>query len=65
LFDEADALEIGKWLKGTRRIYIQQFKKIKTLDKDFLKRRSFAKEELENFHKIMKPFFETCEIRGA
>lgn len=64
LFDEKDALEIGKWLKGSKRFYIQQFKKIKTLDRQFMNKRSFTKEELEDFRKIMKPFFVSCEIRG-
>ena len=37
---------------------------IKTLDKDFLNKKPFSKEELTNFCNIMKPFFEKCEIRG-
>lgn len=64
LFKEKDALAIGKWLKGSKRFYIQQFRGIKTLDKKFVNKKSFSKEELINFCNIMKRFFEKCEIRG-
>jgi pyruvate formate lyase activating enzyme len=64
LFDERDAMFIGEWLKGSKRFYIQQFRGIKTLNKDFLEKKPFSKEELERFRDTMKPFFEKCEIRG-
>jgi pyruvate formate lyase activating enzyme len=65
LFNEEDALKIGKWLKGSKKFYIQQFRGIKTLDKNFVNKKSFSKGELEKFCNIMKPFFEKCEIRGS
>jgi len=65
LFNGQDALAIGKWLKGSKKFYIQNFRNIKTLDKSFIERGPFTKEELENFCDIMKPFFEECKIRGS
>jgi len=65
LFKEGYALAIGKWLKGTKRFYIQQFRGIKTLDKSFVNKKPFSKEELIKIYNIMKPFFEKCEIRGT
>lgn len=64
LFDEASARKIGEWLKGSDKFYIQQFRGIKTLDKNFMNKKSFSKEDLENFCNILKPYFEKCEIRG-
>lgn len=64
LFKEKDALAIGEWLKGAKKFYIQRFRGIKTLDNSFLNKKSFTDEEMKNFCKIMKPFFEKCEIRG-
>ncbi|MFH1473764.1 MAG: anaerobic ribonucleoside-triphosphate reductase activating protein [Candidatus Aenigmatarchaeota archaeon] len=64
LFNESDAKSIGEWLNGSKRFYIQQFRGIKTLDKNYTGKKSFSKEELEKFCNIMKPFFEKCEIRG-
>ncbi|MFH0928942.1 MAG: anaerobic ribonucleoside-triphosphate reductase activating protein [Candidatus Aenigmatarchaeota archaeon] len=64
MFDESDAKNIGEWLKGSKRFYIQQFRGIKTLDKSLVGKKSFSKNEIENFHNIIKPFFGRCEIRG-
>jgi len=62
MFDENDFVEIGEWLKGAKRFYLQQFKGIKTLDKSLIGK-TVSREQLENFHSILKPFFENCEIR--
>jgi pyruvate formate lyase activating enzyme len=65
LFNEEFAKLIGEWLKGSKRFYIQQFRGIKNLDKNFVGKKPFSKEELEKFCRILKPYFEKCEIRGA
>ena len=65
LFNEEYARNIGEWLKGSKKFYIQQFRGIKTLNKNFIGKKSFSKEELENFCNIMKPFFRNCELRGV
>jgi pyruvate formate lyase activating enzyme len=65
LFNEDYAKLIGEWLKGSNKFYIQQFRGIKTLDKDFIGKKPFSKEELINFCYILKPYFKKCEIRGA
>ncbi len=65
LFNENHAKLIGEWLKGSKRFYVQQFRGIKTLDKNFVNKKPFTKEELIKFRNILKPYFETCEIRGV
>lgn len=64
LFNEEYAKLIGEWLKGSNRFYIQQFRGIKTLDKNFVGKKPFSKEELISFCNILKPYFKTCEMRG-
>jgi len=64
LFNEEHAKMIGEWLKGSNKFYIQQFRGIKTLDKSFVGKKPFSKEETIKFCGILKPYFETCEIRG-
>ncbi|NIO44088.1 MAG: anaerobic ribonucleoside-triphosphate reductase activating protein [Candidatus Aenigmarchaeota archaeon] len=64
LFDEKQAKLIGEWLKGSKRFFIQQFRGIKTLDKNFVGKKSFSKEELTKFCNILKHYFEVCKIRG-
>jgi pyruvate formate lyase activating enzyme len=64
LFDEEAARKIGEWLKGSKRFYLQNFKGVKTLDKSFLEKKPFTKEELSVFCNTLKPFFGICDIRG-
>ncbi len=64
LFNEKHAKLIGEWLKGSKRFYIQQFRGIKTLDKNFVDKKPFSEEELINFCNVLKPYFEVCKIRG-
>ncbi len=64
LFNEEYAKLIGEWLKGSNRFYIQQFRGIKTLDKNFVGKKPFSKEELISFCNILKPYFKKCEMRG-
>jgi len=61
---ENDFLEIAKWIKGSKKYYIQQFRPIKTLDKSFEKRKPIPDEKiLEIFNKI-KQNFSYCDVRG-
>lgn len=64
LFDEKIAKGIGEWLEGSDKFFIQQFRGIKNLDKSFVGKESFSKEDLERFLDIMKPYFKKCDIRG-
>lgn len=64
LIDEEGAKKIGEWLNGSKIFFIQQFRGIKTFDKEFIGKKSFTIEELENFCNILKPYFDICEIRG-
>ncbi len=57
--------EIGKWLKGSKRYYLQQFRAVKTLDKTFEKVKPYPPEKLKEFAKIMKPFFKSVKVRGT
>ena len=65
LFSEEHARSIGEWLKGSKRMFLQQFKGIKTLDNSFVGKKPFSKEEMKGFCKIMEPYFEKCELRGV
>lgn len=65
LFDRRGALKIGKWLKGSKRYCIQQFKSEKTLDKAFEKIRPYSPDKLKEFADLMKPFFGSVKVRGT
>ena len=63
LFDERDFTEIGKFIKGAKRYFIQQFKDSGDLiEKDFFS--AYPKEKLEEFAKIVSPFVQSVAVRG-
>jgi pyruvate formate lyase activating enzyme len=64
LLNKDDILAIGRWLQGAKRFYIQQFRGIKTLDKNFVSKKPYSEEELEELCDILKPFVEHCRVRG-
>jgi len=63
-FNEKDALAIGKWLKGSKNYYIQQFRPGKTLDVKLKNEKPYAPEKLKKFVEILKPFFDSVKVRG-
>ena len=65
LLSKNDMIAIAKWLSGAKRFFIQQFKPSKTLDKSFLGKRTYTKDELEDIRETIKSFFEVCEIRNV
>lgn len=63
LHSKEDLIDIGKWLKGSKKFCIQNFVPSKTLEEKFKKEKSFSSEELNEFANILKPYFEKVEIR--
>jgi pyruvate formate lyase activating enzyme len=63
-FTEEDVVSIGKWLKGSKKYALQQFKNnVKTLDPMFMKVKAYPEEELEKFKKILDKFVDRVEVR--
>ena len=63
-FKKEDALAIGKWLKGSKRFVLQQFRSDKTLDENYKKMEAYSPEKMKEFVEIMKPFFDFVKVRG-
>ncbi|MFH1849463.1 MAG: anaerobic ribonucleoside-triphosphate reductase activating protein [archaeon] len=64
-FDGKEARAIGRWLKGSKRYALQQFRPLGTIDPGLTKTRPFASSELRKFGEIMKPYFSELVLRGA
>ncbi|MEM2087308.1 MAG: anaerobic ribonucleoside-triphosphate reductase activating protein [Thermoproteota archaeon] len=64
LLTREDILAIARWLKGSRRFFIQQFKQTKTLDKIFMEKQVYSAVELEKIRDEIRCFFEVCRIRN-
>jgi pyruvate formate lyase activating enzyme len=65
LLKKEDIVEIGKWLKGSRKYYLQKFKNdVPLLSSELAKTNPYPKEEfLETINRI-KSYFKKCDVRG-
>lgn len=63
LHTRKDILSIGRWLQGSKKYYLQQFKPNKTLDSAFEKEKPFEWEKIANLSQILKVFFDQVEVR--
>jgi pyruvate formate lyase activating enzyme len=64
LHEKQDFEKIGKWLKGAKKLYIQQFNNKVCLDKSFEQIDPFSKETLEEFKEILSRNIESVEVRA-
>ena len=64
LVDKKDIAMIGELLKGSNRFFIQQFRPDKkVIDKSYIDKKPFSKEELEEFKKILNKNIKEVNIR--
>ena len=65
LLTKEDIISIAKWLEGSRRFYLQQFKNDAPLVSPKLQDVSpHSKEEFIDTLKDVKQYFESCDVRG-
>jgi len=65
LLGKEDFQKIGKWLKGSEKFCIQQFRNSKELiDKELKNIQPYNQKELEEFSDLLKPYFNTIEIKN-
>jgi len=65
LLDLEDIVEIAKWIEGSKRFYLQQFKdNAFHLSEKFDNVKPYGIEELNQILNKIKPFFKECVLRG-
>jgi len=65
LLEKKDIIEIAKWLDGSKRYFLQQFKNNAPLVSDkLLNTPPHSKEELIETLNEIKPYFQECDVRG-
>ena len=62
LVSKEDFKNIGEWLKGCKRFYIQQFSNKVCLDSSFEKIEPFSNEELREFKGILAGYIDNVDI---
>jgi len=63
LVEKEDIEKIGEWLKGAKKIALQQFQNKKVLDKNFEKTQPYPDKTLKEFGKILEKYIERVELR--
>ncbi len=64
LINKEDITKIGEWLKGSNRLYLQQFNPHITLDKKCGKIKPYSNKELYEFRDMLKKYIKEVEVRG-
>ncbi len=65
MLTKEDIVEIAKWLEGSKRFYLQQFKGDTPLISSKLNNvKPYAKEDLVKTLEEIKPFLKNCDVRG-
>jgi len=66
LLKKEDIIKIAKWLEGSKRFYLQQFKSDTPLISSKLDNVApYSKEDIIKTLEEIKPFFKSCDVRGV
>lgn len=66
LLEKKDIMEIAKWLGGSKRYYLQQFKNdTQLISSDLSSISPYSKKKLNEILEEIKPFFKESYIRGV
>jgi pyruvate formate lyase activating enzyme len=66
LLEKADILEIARWLKTSKRYYLQQFEQKTSLISPVMERvEPYPKKYLQETLEEIKPYFKECGLRGT
>jgi len=64
-FTADDALQVGEWLKGSKKYVLQQFSTRQTLlDPAFQNKQPYPPSKLRKFQRLLTPYFERVDVRG-
>jgi len=63
LHNKKDLLSIGRWLQGSKKYCLQQFKPNKTLDAAFTKEKPFDWDKIAHLRLLLEIFFDKVEVR--
>ena len=64
--EKKDIIDLSKWIKYSKRYFLQQFKNDKPLiSADLKKIKPYNEKYLQNILKDIKPYFKECKLRGT
>jgi len=64
--DKEDIINISKWIKNSKKFFLQQFKNdIPVVSSDLNQIRPYEENYLQNILKDIEPYFNECKVRGT
>lgn len=63
LHEKEDFISIAKWLDGSKRYFLQQFRPENVLDPVYASVKPYPDEKLAEFADAIRPYFDICEVR--
>lgn len=63
LHKREDVLAMAKWISGSKRYFLQNFRPERTIDPSFEKIKPYPQEFLLELQLAISHFFETCQVR--
>jgi pyruvate formate lyase activating enzyme len=64
LIEERDLHEIGEWLRGVPKFFLQQFRPVNTLDETFTEVKPLPEDMVQKFCELLRPYFDHFAIKG-
>jgi pyruvate formate lyase activating enzyme len=62
--EKEDLIKVGEWLKGSDKLFLQQFNsKVPLIDKTLEGKETYTINELEQFKKMLEPYFKKVGVR--
>ena len=65
LIGSEDIKKIGQMLNGAKVYQLQQFVPVKPIDSEYLKKKPYTREVIQEFAKIAEPYFSEVKIEGV
>lgn len=62
--DIEELIAIAEWLRGSKKYFLQQFRPAKTLDLSFVSEPTYSPAQLQEFCRILKPYYQHCAVRN-
>lgn len=59
-----DIFKIAKWISPTKKYFLQDFQSGDTVNSDFEYKKPYEREHLLEILRLIRPLFETCELRA-
>ena len=65
LIESEDIKRIGQMLNGAKVYQLQQFVPVNPIDSEYLKKKPYTREVIQEFAKIAEPYFSEVKIEGV